>query len=106
MKANGGYISIGRGGATIQGHNVTQSGGHPDYYRAIARAINIPFKDTRNVEFNIAAKIAISGPMISVGETPEKRISPLSYAPLDYVFGLWADAGAEIENWKDKGEST
>ena len=55
--------------------------------------------DSRKVAFDVVAKLAISGPMIAVGEdSSAPPWTALSYAPLAVVAAAYRAAGAEVWN--------
>jgi hypothetical protein len=103
----GGHLSIGRGGASL--HYVhyryttpataTYSGMNPDAIKPLAIAAGLPVIDSRGVNFDAVAHLAISGPMVAVGRDPDPApYHSLSYAPLAVIAAAYRAAGAEVYN--------
>lgn len=100
----GGHLTIGRGGFSL--HYLNEYGGQSslsgydcDTVKQQAIAAGLPVIDSRCVDFDNVAKLAISGPMICVGGKPDpKPWGAFSYAPLVVVARAYAAAGAEVYN--------
>ena len=101
----GGHLSIGRGGCTLYYDNVRVSGCDCDLIKAVAVAAGLPVIDSRNVAFDLAADLAISGPMIAVNKAPSPRPwHSLADAPLAAVAAAYRVAGADIINLPEHPE--
>jgi len=95
----GGHLSIGRGGFTLHYENSRLSGYDCEFIKQVAIAAGLPVIDSRMVPFDLAAKLAVNGPMIAVNEPPGPRPwHALSYAPLEAVGTAYRKAGAEVFN--------
>lgn len=100
----GGHLKIGRGGFSLHylneyGGQSSLSGYDSDTVKQQAIAAGLPVIDSRCVDFDNVAKLAISGPMICVGGKPDpKPWGAFSYAPLIEVARTYAAAGAEVYN--------
>ena len=95
----GGHLSIGRGGFTLHFENARLSGYDSEIIKAVAASAGLPVIDSRMVPFDLAAKLAVSGPMIAVNAEPSpKPWHALAYAPLEAVAAAYRKAGAEIIN--------
>ena len=95
----GGHLSIGRGGFTLHYENARLSGYDCDAIKQAAIAAGLPVIDSRMVPFELAAKLAVKGPMIAVNEPPSPRPwHALSYAPLEAVAAAYRKAGADVLN--------
>ena len=100
----GGHLMIGRGGFSL--HYLNEYGGQGslsgydcDAVKQQAIAAGLPVIDSRCVDFDKVARLAISGPMICVGGTPDPEpCGAFSYAPLVVVARAYAAAGAEVYN--------
>ena len=103
LATEGGHLSIGRGGFTLHyARGATLSGYDCEPIKAACIAAGLPVIHSRCVDFGAVAKIAISGPMVAVGERP--RPAPwhaFAYAPLATIVELYRQAGAEISNAPD-----
>lgn len=96
----GGHLHIGQTQWTL--HYVNDSGGRGSlswYCAAIIKpqaiAAGLPVID----DFDRAVELAIHGPMVCVGGTPDpKPYHAFSYAPLLEVARAYAAAGAEVHN--------
>ena len=70
-----------------------------------AIAAGLAVIDSRMVEFDLAARLAVCGPMIAVNEAPAARPwHGLSYAPLEAVAAAYRKAGAEVLNIPESPE--
>ena len=61
----GGHLSIGRGGFVLHFENARLSGYDDDVIKPVAVAAGLPVIDSRIVPFELAAKLAVNGPMIA-----------------------------------------
>ena len=96
LRTPGGHLSIGRGGFT---QHSRLSGYDCDVIKKAAIAAGLPVIDSRTVPFELAAKLAVNGPMIAVNEPVGPRPwYGLSYAPLEAVAAAYRKAGAEVTN--------
>ena len=95
----GGHLSIGRGGFCLHFDHSRLSGYDDDVIKHAAIAAGLPVIDSRPVPFDIAAKLAIRGPMIAVNQAPAPPPwHAFSYAPLEAVAAIYRKAGAEVFN--------
>jgi hypothetical protein len=96
----GGHLSIGRGGFSLHfGRGAHLSGYECETVKAACIAAGLPVIDSREVEFAAAARLAINGPMIAVGEPPSPPpYHALAYAPLSLVAAAYRAAGADVVN--------
>ncbi|MAS15473.1 MAG: hypothetical protein CMH69_19530 [Nitratireductor sp.] len=100
----GGHLKLGRGGFSLHYLNVyggqsNLSGYDCDTVKQQAIAAGLAVIDSRCVDFDKVARLAISGPMICVGGTPAPEPwGAFSYAPLIEVARAYAAAGAEVYN--------
>ena len=95
----GGHLSIGRGGFTLHYENSRLSGYDCDFIKQVAVAAGLSVIDSRLVPFELAAKLAVNGPMIAVNTEPSPRPwHALAYAPLSAVAAAYRKAGADVIN--------
>src|SRR3954468_17440507 len=95
----GGHLRIGRGGFSLAYGHSRLSGYDCHVIKEAAIAAGLPVIHSRMVPFELAAKLAVSGPMIAVNEPPSPRPwHGLSYAPLQAVAAAYRKAGAEVFN--------
>ena len=101
----GGHLSVGRGGFTIHFENARLEGYDCETVKEAAIAAGLPVIDSRCVPFDLAAKLAVRGPMIAVNTAPSPRPwHGFSYAPLVAVAAAYRRAGAEVFNIADGDE--
>jgi hypothetical protein len=101
----GGHLSIGRGGFSLHYESSTLSGYDCEFIKQVAIAAGLPVIDSRMVPFDLAAKLAVNGPMIAVNEPPRPRPwHAFSYAPLEAVGAAYRKAGAEVFNLPENTE--
>lgn len=100
LSTEGGHLAVGRGGATLffaPGASISScdiEAIKEDCIRA-----GLPVIDTRLVDFGIVARIAVSGPMVAVGQEPdEPPYHALSRAPLAFVAEAYIAVGAMVWN--------
>jgi hypothetical protein len=100
LATEGGHLAIGRGGYTIWfARGSRQPGYDCETIKAAAIAAGLPVIDSRRVAFDIVARLAMSGPMIAVGEPASlPPYGAFAYAPLAYVAQAYREAGAEVFN--------
>ena len=100
LATEGGHLAIGRGGYTLwYARGCRQSGYNCEAVKTAAIAAGLPVIDSRMVAFDAVARLAISGPMIAVGEPAGlEPYHALSYAPLGVVAKAYRAAGAEVFN--------
>lgn len=99
VATRGGHLSIGRGGFILHFEHSRLSGYDSEIIKAAAIAAGLPVIDSRMVPFDLAAKLAIHGPMIAVNADPSLRPwHSLAFAPLAAVAAAYRKAGAEIIN--------
>ena len=99
----GGHLSIGRGGFCLHYDHSRLSGYDDDAIKQAAIAAGLPVIDSRPIPFDIAAKLAIRGPMIAVNQTPSPTSwHAFSYAPLEAVAVVYRKAGAEVFNIQEQ----
>src|SRR5579859_995204 len=100
----GGHLSIGRGGWTLcyagdYGGIARLSWYNPDGIKPLAIAAGLPVIDSRCASIESVARLAISGPMIAVGQQPDPQPwHAFSHAPLIAVARAYAAEGAEVYN--------
>jgi hypothetical protein len=96
----GGHLTVGRGGFTLHfGEGSTLSGYDIDKMKALCIDAGLPVIDSRCVEFDKVAELAISGPMVAVGSAPKFFLSrAFSYVSLAEWVASYRAAGAEIHN--------
>jgi hypothetical protein len=105
IKTPGGHLSIGRGGFTLHYGNARLEGYDCETIKQAAIAAGLPVIDSRCVPFDLAAKLAVKGPMIAVNTPPGPRPwHGFSYAPLAVVATAYRRAGAEVFNIADYDE--
>jgi len=105
LRTPGGHLSIGRGGFTLHYEHARLSGYDCDAIKKAAIAAGLPVIDSRMIPFELAAKLAVSGPMIAVNEPASPRPwHGLSYAPLEAVAAAYRRAGAEVINVPEQPE--
>ncbi len=100
----GGHLKLGRGGFSL--HYLNEYGGQSslsgydcDAVKQQAITAGLAVIDSRCVDFDKVARLAISGPMICVGGTPDPEPwGAFSYAPLIEVARAYAAAGGEVYN--------
>ena len=100
LSVEGGHLGIGPGGYTLHyARGSTLSGYDVTAMKAECIAAGLPVVDGRNLPFNVALKLAVSGPMIAVGEPSSlPPYGPLSYAPFAVVAEAYRAAGADVHN--------
>lgn len=99
LRTLGGHLSIGRGGFTLHYENCRLSGYDDDVIKAQAIAMGLPVIDSRRLPFEIAAKLAIHGPMIAVNRPADAGPwHGFSSAPLAIVAAAYRHAGADVHN--------
>ena len=100
LSVEGGHLGIGRGGYTLHlARGSTLSGYDVEAMKAECIAAGLPVVDSRNLPFEVAWKLAVSGPMIAVGEPSGLPLyGPLSYAPFAVVAEAYRAAGADVHN--------
>jgi hypothetical protein len=99
LRTPGGHLSIGRGGFILHYEHARLSGYDCDVIKEVAVAAGLPVIDSRLIPFELAAKLAVSGPMIAVNEPAATRPwHGLSDAPLEAVAAAYRKAGAEVIN--------
>ncbi|SDR44597.1 hypothetical protein SAMN05519103_03238 [Rhizobiales bacterium GAS113] len=106
LATDGGHLTIGRGGFSLHfARGATLSGYDCETIKAACIAASLPVIDSRTVEFAVVARLAVSGPLIAVGEAASAPpYHALSYAPLAVVAASYRDAGAEVWNLSPAGE--
>ncbi len=109
-ETKGGHLSVGRGGFTLYfGEGSTLSGYDVDKMKARCIDAGLPVIDSRCVDFDRVAELAISGPMVAVGSAPKFFLSSaFSYVPLaEWVASLAArTSGVNATSAKMAGSRT
>lgn len=101
----GGHLTIGRGGFCLHYEHSRLSGYDCDAIKKVATDAGLPVIDSRMVPFDLAAKLAVSGPMIAVNREPSPRPwHGLAYAPLAAVAAAYRKAGADVINLPEHPE--
>ncbi len=100
LATEGGHLAIGRGGFSLYFDRGAHLSGYDcETVKAACIAAGLPVIDSRMVDFAAAARLAIKGPMIAVGEPPSPPpYHALSFAPLAVVAAAYRSAGAEVWN--------
>lgn len=99
LATEGGHLAIGRGGFILHYENGSLSGYDCEAVKAACIAAGLPVIDSRCVEFDEVAKLAIRGPMVAVGRKADPQPwRSLSFVPLIAVAEAYACAGAEVHN--------
>jgi hypothetical protein len=107
LATSGGHLSIGYGGFTLHYDHCRLSGHDGDTIKAEAIAAGLPVIDSRELPFDIAALLAVSGPMIAVNQPPSERPwHGFAYAPLAVVGTAYRHAGADVHNIPDEPDVT
>jgi len=95
----GGHLHIGRGGFTLHFENSRLSGYDCEPVKTACIASGLPVIDSRQVPFELVARLSVSGPMIAVNTRPDPRPwHAFSYAPLSTVAAAYRKTGAEVFN--------
>lgn len=98
-KADGGYLGIGRGGATLWWRNGHLSGPMEAEIKRQSIAAGLLVIDSRMVPIADVYDVAVRGPLVAIGEKPDQEpYHALSRAPLAYVVARYRTIGAEIHN--------
>ena len=100
LRIEGGHLAIGRGGYLLHfGRGATLSGYDCDRMKAACIARLLPVIDSRYAPIRDVARVAVSGPMVAVGEPADPPPwGALSRAPLSVVAAAYRAAGAEVVN--------
>jgi hypothetical protein len=99
LATQGGHLFIGRGGFSLHYLNGWLSGYDCETVKAAAIAAGLLVIDSRKVDLDKVAELAIRGPMIAVGRPADPPPwNALSYAPLVAVAEAYARAGADVYN--------
>jgi hypothetical protein len=95
----GGHLSVGRGGAVLHYDNARLESYDCETVKQAAIAAGLTVIDSRRIPFELAAKLAVKGPMIAVNRPPSPRPwHGFSYAPLAVMAAAYRRAGAEVFN--------
>lgn len=99
LATEGGHLQIGRGGFSLHFGNGWLSGYDCETVKTAAIAAGLPVYDSRNLDFDVVAKLACGGPMIAVGRAPDPEPwNSLSFVPLHHVMDAYRRAGAEVHH--------
>jgi hypothetical protein len=100
LAADGGHLGIGRGGVMLFfGRGASLSSCEIEIIKDACIAAGLPVIDTRMMDFGIAARLAINGPMVAVGEpASQPPYHAFSHAPLVMVAESYRAAGAMVWN--------
>ena len=99
LAAEGGHLSIGRGGFSLRYGLGWLSGYDCETVKAEAIAAGLPVCDSRKLDFDVVVKLAFRGPMIAVARKPDAEPwNSLSFAPLYTVMEAYRRAGAEVHH--------
>jgi hypothetical protein len=94
-----GHLSIGRGGFTLHYGNARLSGYDCEAIKAEALRAGLSVMDSRTLPFEVAAVLAVCGPMVAVNQNPSPHPwHGFAYAPLSFVAAAYRKAGAEVAN--------
>lgn len=95
----GGYLDIGRGGATLHFGDARLSGCLPDQIKAEAIAAGLPVINSRDLAIEQVCGLVLAGPMVAVNRAPDAQPwTALSFAPLAVVADAYRAAGADVCN--------
>ena len=98
----GGHLSVGRGGYTLHYDDSRLSGYDCETMKALAIEAGLPVVDSRKVPFEIAARLAVEGPMVAVNRPPHPGpYHAFSEAPLSLVATAYRQAGADVHHIAD-----
>ena len=98
----GGHLAIGRGGFCLHYEDRRLAGDDCDIIKRQAIDAGLPVIDSRLVPFALAARLAITGPMIAVNRSGSPGCWHNSFeAPLAMVAASYRHVGAEIHNLDD-----
>ena len=105
LSVEGGHLGIGQGGYTLHfARGSTLSSYDIEAMKAQCITAGLPVVDSRNLPFDVAWKLAVSGPMTAVGEPSSlPPYGPLSYAPFAVVAEAYCAAGADVHNLPQAG---
>ena len=92
----GGHLAIGRGGYTLHyDRGCRLSGYDVDPVKAACIAAGLPVIDSREVPFEVVAKLAVSGPMVAVGEEADPPPwHAVAFVPLRVVAEAYRGSGS------------
>lgn len=100
----GGYLDIGRSGATLYFGDGWIAGCLPDQIKAEAIAAGLPVIDSRAIATSALLALVTRGPVIAVNRPADPPPwHALAYAPLPVVADAYRAAGAEVLNVERSG---
>ena len=101
LATKGGYLFVSSGGAILYKQDWQISGGNVPVLKAACITAGLPVIDSRCIDDEPGLwLLAVDVPMVAVGRdaSPTPWKGAVSYAPLQYVAGLYRAAGAEVYN--------
>ncbi len=101
LATKGGYLFVSSGGAILYKQDWQLSGCNVPVLKAACIAAGLPVIDSRCIDDEPGLwLLAVDVPMVAVGRdaSPAPWKGAVSYAPLQYVAGLYRAAGAEVYN--------
>ena len=101
LATKGGYLFVSSGGAMLYKQDWQLSGCNVPVLKAACIAAGLPVIDSRCIDDEPGLwLLAVDVPMVAVGRdaSPAPWKGAVSYAPLEYVAGLYRAAGAEVYN--------
>lgn len=101
LTTKGGHLFVSSGGASLYSRNGRLSGCNVPVLKAACIAAGLPVIDSRCIDDEPGLwLLAVDVPMVAVGRdaNPAPWKGAVSYAPLQYVAGLYQAAGAEVYN--------
>ena len=102
----GGHLSLGRGGFTQHFGTARLSGYDCEAIKAEALAPGLLVIDSRTIPFELAAILAVCGPVVAVNQdTSPHPWHGFAYTPLSFVAAAHRRAGAEVVDIPDLPEA-
>ncbi len=101
LATKGGHLFVSSGGAILYKQDWQLSGCNVPVLKAACIAAGLPVIDSRCIDDEPGLwLLAVDVPMVAVGRdaSPAPWKGAVSYAPLQYVAGLYRAAGAEVYN--------
>ncbi len=109
LATRGGHLFVSSGGAILHKQEWQLSGCNIAIVKPACLAAGLPVIDSRIIDDKPDLwLLAVDVPMVAVGQdaSPAPWKGAVSYAPLEYVAGLYRAAGAEVHNLPEAVAST